>query len=618
MLVRRLPFLLALVLAPLWGLVLGGLNLRGDTPVIERLEATLTDFRMLLRGPTPAFDGVRIVSIDDKTVEMVGRYPLPRDVLARLITEVARHRPTVIAIDLLLVDEGDEATDRDLAAALSIVPTVIAGAAVFPPGPQATGLDGPFAGIPLATNFLLPLPRFQESAALGIVNVATDRSGVPRHVPMLLRTADRIEAALPLRVAALATGGDPVFEEGKLVLGNRTIRTDIGHRLPLAFYGPHGTIGTVSGAAVLAGQAADAGLADRIVVIGATVTGGGDVFPTPFDPVLPGVEVMATAISHIVTGDGPVRDRQIRQLDLAIAIILPMAFVWLIAWRRNLLGLGAAAILLLLAVIGNVVAFANGVWLSAALPLAAAAPPAILFGISQLWQGRSTADHFRKQSAMLQRIQAAGMSRWLARDPGFLSVPVRQDAAVVFVDLSGFTGLSEELGPVETRELLDSFYDLVDRTVTDCNGVVTSFMGDGAMLLFGLPKPTPEDAANAARCGVRLCRELRAWLDRRGETRIGYKVGVHFGPVVASRLGHGDTQQIAATGDTVNTASRLMEFAAANGAEMAVSSELLAIAGRDQFDSGSMQGPLDAHLRGRSGTLTVWLWRGETMVRPDP
>ena len=44
-------------------------------------------------------------------------------------------------------------------------------------------------------------------------------------------------------------------------------------------------------------------------MIGATATGAGDVFPTPFDPVLPGVEVMSTAIAHLMTGDGIVRDQ---------------------------------------------------------------------------------------------------------------------------------------------------------------------------------------------------------------------------------------------------------------------------------------------------------------------
>ena len=583
--------------------------MRGELPVLERLEATLTDFRLLLRGEREPPGAVAIVAIDDAMVQRAGRFPIPRSVLADLLSAITREEPAVTALDILLVDEGPGDEDRALADALSGSRTVIAGAAVFDEASQTTAGDGPLAGVPVAQRLLLPRQSFLERASLGIVNVATDRNGTPRFVPMLFRTSDRLEISLPLRAAASAQGQEPFLEEGALQLGERRIATDIGYRLPLAFYGGRGTIPTFSAADLLDDRVAPEELRGRVVVVGATVTGGGDVFPTPFDPVLPGVEVIATAISHLIAGDALVRDQHVRRIDAAVAVVLPMALVALLGWRRNVIGIAAAAAVLAVWAVANVAAFDSGYWLSAALPLAAAAPPALIYGTAQLLQGRRRATFFETQSAMLQRIQAAGLSQWLARDPDFLSEPVRQDAAVVFVDLSGFTGLSETLGPVATRELLDSFYDLVDREVTACHGAVTSFMGDGAMILFGLPEPTAEDAANAADCAVGLCLRLRDWLEARGETRIGFKLGAHFGSVVASRLGRGSNQQIATTGDTVNVASRLMDFAKQNGAELAVSQELLAEAGRDRFDRGTLDGPAGAHLRGRAGSLSVWLWR---------
>ncbi len=601
--------LVALVLAGSWGLLLGAGHLRGDLPVLDRLEATLTDFRLLMRGEVEPPGMVAIVAIDDAMVQMAGRYPIPRAALADLVLAIKRGEPTATALDLLLVDEGSEDEDRRLADALAGGHTVIAGAAVFDEASQATPGSGPLAGVPVAARLLLPQQRFLDRASFGIVNVATDRNGVPRFVPMLFRTSERLEASLPLRAAASAEGREPVLDTDALLLGERRIRTDIGYRLPLSFYGRRGTVPTYSAADLLGGKVAADDLRGRVVVVGATVTGGGDVFPTAFDPVLPGVEVIATAISHLTAGDGMIRDRQVRRVDAAVAVILPMLLVALLGWRRNVFGVAAVVALLCAWAIGNLAAFESGYWLSAALPLAAAAPPALIYGAAQLLWGRQRATYFETQSAMLQRIQAGGLSQWLARDPNFLSQPVRQDAAVVFVDLSGFTGLSETLGPVATQELLDSFYDLVDREVTDCHGAVTSFMGDGAMILFGLPAPGERDAANAADCAVRLCLKLREWLDARGETRIGFKLGAHFGPVVASRLGHGATQQIATTGDTVNVASRLMDFAAKNGAELAASEDILNAAGRETFARGALEGPRSAQLRGRAKALPVWLWR---------
>ena len=94
---------------------------------------------------------------------------------------------------------------------------------------------------------------------------------------------------------------------------------------------------------------------------------------------------------------------------------------------------------------------------------------------------------------------------------------------------------------------------------------------------------------------------------------IGFKIGAHLGAVVLSRLGGGSQQQITATGDTVNTASRLMEVAAGQGFEVAVSDDLMRAAGSETVmqRSGTLSGPREASIRGRTGAMQVWLWRSE-------
>ena len=576
----------------------------------------MTDLRTLIRGTTRPPEEVVIVAIDDETVRQEGGYPLGRATIGRMVDRITGLGAKAVALDLLLLDQGESREDEALAASLSRAPAVIAAAAVFPGGRQWLGEEGGglLDEIPEAERFLLPLPAFSEAAAVGVVNVATDRTGAPRFVPLLFQAEGRIEASLPLRVAALAVGADPEIDAGQRRAGAADHPDGSGHVLPLAFYGPRGTIRTISAGKVLAGEVDAGAVGGRIVVIGATVTGGGDVFPSPFDPVLPGVEVISTAIAHLVSGDGLVRDRRVRLVDAGIAVLLPMLLVGLVAWRRSAIGLAAAAGVALAWAAANIAAFSEGIWLSAALPIAAALPPVMLFGAMQLWQNRNRAQHFASQSALLQRVQAPGLGKWLATHRDFLLEPMRQDAAVVFIDLSGFTGLSETLGPSATRDMLNGFHALVDEEVTACGGIVTSYMGDGSMILFGLPEPTGEDAANAARCAVGLCRRIRAWLDglpAPTSRRLGFKVGAHYGAIVASRLGGEGRQHIAATGDTVNVASRLMEVAAGHGAELALSDELLQVArAGDLFASGLLTGPTEADVRGRSGSLAVWLWRG--------
>jgi adenylate cyclase len=590
---------------------------------LDRVEATMADVRTIIRGTATPPDLITIVAIDDEVAKGEG-YPLSRATLSRLIDKIARLDPKTIAVDLLLVDPKEQQDDEALARSLGRSSTVIAAAAVFAGGKQwiPPEVDGPLVRVPNAERFLMPLPAFSDAAAVGVVNVATDQTGTPRFVPLLFRSGDQVEASLPLRVAALATGADPEVEPNRLFLGERLIPTDLGHLLPLAFYGPRGTIPTISAAAVLAGQLDADEVRNRIVVIGATVTGGGDVFPTPFDPVLPGVEVISTAIAHLMAGDGILRDRHVRLVDAGFAVILPMVLVALVAWRRSAIGLAAVIGVVLIWAAVNVTAFSNGIWLSAALPMAAAAPPAILFGAVQLWRDRNRAQYFATQSRLLQKVQAPGLGRWLAKHGDFLQEPVREDAAVVFIDLSGFTGLSETLGPNATRELLSEFHTLVDEEVTECGGIVTSFMGDGAMILFGLPEPAADDASKAASCSVRLSHRTKDWLASQPastSSRLGYKIGAHFGTVIASRLGGESHQHIAATGDTVNVASRLMEVAASHRTELAVSDELLRMAGRDceLHKSGTLHGPIETGIRGRAGSLAIWLWKDTEVATND-
>jgi adenylate cyclase len=616
---RRLLITVSLLIAAIWGWTLGYLHMREGTDFLERTEASLADLRSQVLGTSTPPSIVSIIAIDDQTAAANG-YPLKRVVLARLLEEISALKPKVVSLDILLVDAGPESGDAALANSLRQVPSVIAAAGVFPKSIQSVtpDPDDPLATIPVASEMLLPNARFADAAAIGVVNVSTDQTGTPRYIPLISRGAGRVDSSFPLRVASMALGTNPAFTPAALTLGERRIPTDAGQRLPLTFYGPRGTIPTISALDVLAGKLDAKAVEGRVIVIGSTVTGGGDVFPTPFDAVLPGVEVMSTAITRLISGDAIVRDNHIRSFDAVLSVALPLLVIALLGWRRSAVAYGAIAAVALVWVSFNVIAFSYGYWFSAALPIAATLPPVLLFGAMEIWHDRRRATHFAAQSALLQRIEAPGLGEWLARDPSFLSRPVRQEAAVVFVDLSGFTGLSEAIGPANVQTILSGFFELVDDEARAHGGAITSFMGDGAMILFGLPQPTAEDAVHATACAVALCDRLRGWLAHHPmlkDCRIGFKVGAHCGTVVASRLGTGVRQQITATGDTVNVASRLMEVAAARGAELALSAALvLAIGPSAELLLGDhLTGPVSAAIRGRAESVDVWLWQGHPL-----
>lgn len=612
---RQAIALIAVCLAGLWGGSLAYVHWRGNIPFLDRIEAPLADLRFLLQGPRPAPDSITIVAIDEEIVQEAGAYPLPRATVAQIVDRLASLKPRVIAIDVLFVNPGHPEGDAALVAALGKAPSVIAAAGIFDGSVQtiSASADNALEEVPSPRNLLLPLKSLSEVAAVGAVNVHTDASGVPRHAPLLLRSGDRLIPSFPLLAASKSFNRDPVIGPEQIILDAQPVGTDRAYSLPLRFYGPRGTIRTVSASDILKNRFEENVVRDKIVVIGTMVAGSGDEFPTPFDPILPGAEVMATAVAHLTTGDGLLRDGRVRRADAAMALVLPVLLVLFLAWHRSTLGFALIALVALLWIGVTALAFSYGIWLSASLPILAAAPPALLFGAARLWFDRQRADRFAEESSTLRHFQPAGLAERLAEDPDFLAQPVKQQAALVFIDLSGFTGLSETLSPDETREVLKGFHALVDKEAVRCHGLVASFMGDGAMIIFGLPDPVPQDACHAVEACVALCGRMEEWLASLPEamsSRIGYKVGAHYGPISASRLGGESHQHITAIGDTVNVASRLMEVAASHHADVALSDDLFRAAGEacSVFDSGALAGTLQTSIRGRSGTLPIWLW----------
>ena len=446
---------------------------------------------------------------------------------------------------------------------------------------------------------------------MGLSNISTDRSGVPRYIPMLFESGGMIVPSFALASAAAALNTDPVLGKDVVKLRARSVALDLGDHLPIRFYGPSGSFRDFGAWRAISGEIEADDVRGQVVLVGATAQGTGDRFATPFDRVAPGVEIFATAISNLLAGDGLTRNRTTRGIDAFIALVLPAAAVLLLALRSLWLAVALTTFTFVAWVVAIVVAFDEGYWLSFAVPAAAAVPVAVTYGIGRLWVEQRAVERFASETDMLRRFQAPGLLALLNKDPQLLAKPVRQQAAIIFVDLSGFTGLTEALGPAWTRDLLVELHGLIERAATDHHGFVVSYMGDGAMIVFGLPAPQPGDAACALAAVKRLHRDLTAWLDNLPPVALGKlspRVGGHFGPVILSRLGAADHQHIAATGDTVNVASRLLEVSKQHHAPIAVSEDLYRSAGVPGTATENGLGEaMEIDIRGRAHPVSVRL-----------
>ena len=212
---------------------------------------------------------------------------------------------------------------------------------------------------------------------------------------------------------------------------------------------------------------------------------------------------------------------------------------------------------------------------------------------------------------MLAKFQSPLLLDHMLREPQFLDKPVRQDVAVMFLDLTGSTGVVEVLGPELSRDLLQSMQTLVERQVTAHRGIVINYMGDGVLAVFGLPRPQSDDAARALGTVESLYTSVAAWvadLPSAARDRLDFRIGVHFGPAILSRLGSPTHQQITASGDTVNVASRLLEVAKQQHSRVVVSEDLFATASSSLGSANvdvETYAPLTVPIRGRTGFIRV-------------
>ncbi|AXI54312.1 adenylate/guanylate cyclase domain-containing protein [Sulfitobacter sp. JL08] len=586
--------------AAIWAIFLSLPHLGARAGLLDRFESGLIDLRFSTFGPVDLPSDVVVVAIDDAALAdpalaaMTGRARL-----AHVINAIAAQNPKVLAVDVVLADAGDAAGNAALAEAIGSLPSVIAAAGTFPIVQAGSGL-------PVLENELWPLPVFSAAADTGWVNIATDVSGTPRHIPLMFLTSQGLQPALPLRAAALFSADTPEFDRNVLRLGARETRLDFGFHMPLRLAGPSGTVATIPALDLVEGRA-NGRLSGKMVVLGLTGTGLGDRFPTPFDGNTPGVELIATAISQLLGGPGLVRDDTVRRVDVAMAasvaflctfIVLALSLGPGVTLALGVLGLWIALIWL---------AFPFGWWLSAALPLLATLPPVLgAAGMRYVQERRRSAITDRAVVA-LKKFQSPALADMIADDPDFLSRPVTRDLVIFFVDLSGFTLLSQTLGPQGTEDFLKRFHSVVAREVHKQNGIVFNYMGDGALAVFGMRDTHPNPADDAMKAAFDLVAAIVALGTSQGlDVPLGCRIGIHFGPVVLSRLGDDRQQQVSVTGDSVNLASRLMEIAKAQGASIVATADVLsALNARPERDAAEIK---TVEVRGRAGNVDVHLW----------
>jgi class 3 adenylate cyclase len=149
-------------------------------------------------------------------------------------------------------------------------------------------------------------------------------------------------------------------------------------------------------------------------------------------------------------------------------------------------------------------------------------------------------------------------------------------AAVLFVDIKGFTRLTAAMRPDDTMALLRGFHEIVASAVSAHGGRVHKYLGDGLMAVFGDEAARPDDAGDATACALGMLERLEAWNAvrlRAGLQPLEVGIGVHFGMVAFGRTGPEEASERAVVGATVNVASRLERVTRRLGTWLAISDD---------------------------------------------
>jgi predicted ATPase/class 3 adenylate cyclase len=140
----------------------------------------------------------------------------------------------------------------------------------------------------------------------------------------------------------------------------------------------------------------------------------------------------------------------------------------------------------------------------------------------------------------------------------------RRQLTVMFCDLVGSTTLSERLDPEELRDLVRHYQQVCSQVISEHEGHIAQYLGDGLLVYFGFPRAHEDDARRAVRAGLGILEavdKLSTILGQERNIRLAVRVGIHTGPVVVGRMGGASRHEELAIGETPNVAARLQALA---------------------------------------------------------
>lgn len=563
----------------------------------------------LYQSPKVLDGNIIVVGIDDRAMEDIGPYQTwGRDVMSKAIEALnadPEHRPAAIGIDVLYTGETDPELDDWLAQAAGEYGNVVT-ASVANFGTELVTEDtGNFYLEDYAVlSYEEPYESLRAATTQGHINAMYDQDGVLRHGILKIdlpdgRTIPSFSYAVYQKYAA--ANDLPVELE---------IPTDDLYRFYVDYAAlPGGFYEGISVSDLLSGDFPAEKLANAVVLIGPYAAGLSDYVTTAMDraSLMYGVEYQANILHQMIHQN--FKSEVSNAVQLAAVFFLSAACLWFF--------------------LSSKLRWAVPVWIIAAggSILACKALYAAGFVLHPLWLALTVTVFFigavafnYVQAALEKRKISNTFKRYVA--PEIVGELLKEgtdalglggklcDIAVLFVDIRGFTTMSELLTPQEVVSILNRYLTLTTDCIMKNHGTLDKFVGDCTMAIWNAPIEQEDYVMNACKAALDMVEGSKALsqelLEKFGRT-VSFGIGVHCGSAVVGNIGAEMRMDFTAIGDTVNTSARLEANAPAG--KIYISREVVNRLG-DRIQVTSLGDGIS--LKGKSQKFEIFLLNGVT------
>lgn len=524
----------------------------------------------LYQTPTASNRNIKIIAIDEKTVQKYGDTKTwNRDIWAKLVEKLneGTTQPAVIALDIMFVGNVESVSDKRLASVCAEGGNVVTAVnAVY--GEQFSRTEK--NSIAVDDNYIEMIEYpYDELAAVceyGFANTLQDKDGYIRYAKTKISYGENQIDSFPMaiyRQYCNRMGIESIMPE--------TVGEDV---FSFAYTGKSGSYEVISLCDVLEGKIDSRVFANCIVMVGAYAAGMQDAYNTPIQKgsQMYGVEIQANIVEALIEGKTAIPGNV---LTYSLTVALIVLLFYMLCGRKRMVQ--TALVLVVLIVVDCLLGkflYGRGVVISIIeFPLFAI----LIYVIQLIWWYLAEVLKRKKVVSAFKKYVAPQVVEEISRKGNFKIAlgGENRNIAVLFVDIRGFTPMSESLEPEQVVEILNEYLSLTTHAIFDNGGTLDKFVGDATMAVFNAPFDL-DDYIYRAVCTARDIASGSAELEKKLMERFGrsvsFGIGVNCGKAVVGNIGCEYRMDYTAIGDTVNTAARL-ESNAKSG-QILISSEV--------------------------------------------